>query len=255
MTIRLLSPLPPIPAGAIVAFPESIETALIAGGLASATLTGDNVWPTLDAALTQYPLMVRTITTAQRLNPTAGMLAQTRIIYDDGTEWLRVNAAGTDLEPVAKPRPSVLRLLPTRNALSSAAVQFRGATDASSTLGTLGAVVNPASSGEAGTLLAASTPTFTSTINGASTTEAWQEIGSTAAITSVYIGQQGLAGPYVVQNSGACTAASFEMAHLQFDAADDVRRILWIEGERTNYAGTPGTGSARQVIIIGFPGG
>lgn len=255
MTIRLLSPLPPIPAGAIVAFPAAIETALIAGGLASATLTGSNVWPTLDAALTQYPLMVRTITAAERLAPTAGMLAQTRVVYDDGTEWLRVNAAGDDLEPVAPPRPSVLRLLPTRNSVSSAGVQFRGAADSSNSMGTLGIVVNPASSGEAGTLLAASTPTVASTINGASTTEAWREIGSTAAITSVYIGQMGLAGPYVVQTSGACTAASYEMAHLQFDSADDVRRIVWIEGERTNYAGTPGTGSARQVLVFGIPGG
>lgn len=254
MTVRLLTALPPLPSGMVVSFPTAIETALVGAGLASATLTGDPLFPTLDGSLVQEPLRLWTISKAQRLAPTAGMLADTKAVFDDGFQWLRPNAGGTDLEPVAPARASLARLLPTRNALSSAGVQFRGATDASNTLGTLGLVINPANSGDAGTLLAASTPTFTSTINGASTTPAWREIVSTAAITTVYIGSIGLAGPYVVQNSGACTAASYEMALLQFDVADAVRRLFWIEGARTNYAGTPGTGSARQVVIIGVAG-
>lgn len=227
---------------------------MVGSGYASTDLDGGNVWPVLNDVLVQYPLMLRQITSAQRASPSPAMLALTRMIFDDGTEWLKVNAAGTDLEPVAPPRASVLRHLPLRNSLSSAAVQFRGASDASNTLGTLGLVVNPASSGEAGTLLAASTPTWASTINGASSGPAHQERGSPDAITSAYIGQLGLAGPYVVQNSGACTAASMEMAQLLFDASLDIRRLLWIEGERTNYAGTPGTGSARWVVVIGIPG-
>lgn len=251
MTIRLLTALPPLPSGMVVAFPSLIEDALVAAGLASTTISGTPLFPTLDGSVVQYPLTVRRITAAQRLDPTAGMLADTRVIYDDGLQWLKVNAAGTDLEPAAAPAQSVARHLPLRNAVVASGVQFRGATDASNTLGTLGLVINPASSGEAGTLLAASTPTLSSTINGASTTTAWAELVSTAAITSVYIGQLGLAGPYVVQASGACTAASYEMALLEFDSADDVRRVLWFEGERTSYAGTPGTGSARQIVVVG----
>lgn len=254
MTIRLLTALPPIPAGAVVTFPALIENALVAAGLASTTLTGDNTWPTLDDSLTQYPLFLREITAAQAMAPSSSMLAQPRVVYDDGTQWLKVNAAGTDLEPVAPPRASQDRPLPLRNSVSSGSVQFRGASDAANTLGTLGLVINPANSGEAGTLLAASTPTVASTINGASTGLAWRQWSSAVPITSVYIGQLGLAGPYVVQNSGACTAASYEMAHLQFDEADDVRTLLWIEGERTDYAGAVGTGSARQVVLVGVAG-
>lgn len=251
MTIRLLTALPPLPAGMVVSFPALVEDALVAAGLASTTISGTPLFPTLDPSVAQYPLTVRRITAAERLAPTAGMLADTRVVYDDGLQWLKVNAGGTDLEPAATPAASVARHLPLRNSVAAAGVQFRGATDASNTLGTLGVVVNPASSGEAGTLLAASTPTLSSTINGASTTTAWRELVSTDPITQVYVGQQGLAGPYVVQTSGACTAASYEMALLEFDSGDDVRRLLWFEGDRTNYAGTPGTGSARQVVIVG----
>jgi hypothetical protein len=251
MTIRLLTALPPLPAGMVASFPPAVETALVAAGLASTTLSGTPLFPTLDGSVTQYPLTVRRITAAERLAPTAGMLADTRVVYDDGLQWLKVNAAGTDLEPAASPAAGVARFDPLRNGITTAGVQFRGATDASNTLGTLGLVVNPASAGEAGTLLAASTPTLSSIINGASTTTAWRELVSTDPITQVYIGQQGLAGPYAVQTSGPCTAASDEMALLEFDSDDDVRRILWFEGKRTNYAGTPGTGSARQVIVVG----
>ena len=251
MTIRLLTALPPLPSGMVASFPPAVEAALVTAGLASATLSGTPLFPTLDGSVTQYPLTVRRITAAQRLAPTAGMLADTRVIYDDGLQWLKVNAAGTDLEPAATPAASVTRHLPLRNSVSTAGVQFRGASDASNTLGTLGLVVNPASAGEAGTLLAASTPTLSSTINGASTATAWRELVSTNPITQVYVGQLGLAGPYVVQASGPCTAASYEMALLEFDSGDDVCRLLWFEGERSNYAGAAGTGSARQVVVVG----
>ena len=138
MTIRLLTALPPLPSGMVVTFPALIESALVTAGLASTTLSGTPLFPTLDGSVTQYPLTVRRITAAERLAPTAGMLADTRVVYDDGLQWLKVNAAGTDLEPAATPAQGVARHLPLRNSVAAAGVQFRGASDASNTLGTLG---------------------------------------------------------------------------------------------------------------------
>lgn len=252
MTIRLLSALPPIPPQYVVTFPSMIEDALVAAGLASLDLDDAQAFEPLPASIVQRPLMLVRITAAERAAPTAAMLLRTNVVYDDGVQWLQVNAAGDDLVPVAQPRNTAPRVLPERSGVVTAAVQFRGAADSAASLGTLGLCINAANDAAAAALLAGSVPTVTSTVNGAATDGAWRSIVSAVPITSVHVGQIGMAGSYALQTAGPCSAASYEYTRLDFDVADGITSLQWLESGPTNYAGTAGTGSARQVMLIGI---
>jgi hypothetical protein len=251
MTIRLLVALPPFPPGARVAFPAATETALVDAGLASTTLDTADAWVAPPAALQQIPLLLTPITPAQRAGPTAGMLALPHAVFSDGQEWLRVNAAGTDLIPLGEPDVPT-RVLPLRNGLAAGSVQMRGATDASNTLGTLGMVVNADTDTEASARFAATDADFTSVLNGASAGSATLRTDwLPAAVRRVHVAVLGLTGPYSVVTSGEVSAATPGMLRLDFDVADNIRWLSLDEGQRSNYAGTPGTGSARQIVVMG----
>lgn len=250
MTVRLLVALPPIPPGARVAFPAAIETALVAAGLASTTLDTADAWVAPPAALSQQPLFLTRITPAERASPTGGMLGLPYRVFDDGYEWLRVNAGGTDLIPLGQADTGD-RILPLRNALAAGSVQVQAAADTSNALGTVGIIINADNDTAASSRFAASDADYQSTMNGASAgTYSLQTPFLTSAVLRVHVGILGLTGPYTVATSGAITGA--QMALLEFASGDDVRWITMDEGERTNYAGTPGTGSARQVVVMGL---
>lgn len=251
MTVRLLVALPPFPPGARASFTASIEDALVAAGLASTTLDTEDEWIAPPSDLTQRPLFLTPITPAQRAEPTAGMLALPYRVFDDGYEWLRVNAAGTDLIPLGE-SDTADRILPLRDGVSTGGIQFRGTADSTNALGTLGIIVNASNDTEASSRFASGDADYTSVLNGSSTgTATLRTQYLSAAALTVHVAVLGLTGPYTVATSGEVSAATPAMAKMTFDAADDVRWVSMDEGQRTNYAGTPGTGSARHVVIMG----
>lgn len=251
MTVRLLVALPPFPPGCRVSFPSMVEDALVTAGLASTTLDSEDAWVAPPSELTQIPVFLTRITPAQRAEPTAGMLALPYRLYDDGYEWLRVNAAGTDLIPLGQ-ADTADRILPLRNGVSTGGIQFRGTADSTNALGTLGIIINAANDTEASSRFAASDADYTSVMNGSSTgTASLRTEYLSAAVLTVHVAVLGLTGPYTVATSGEVSAATPAMAKLSFDAGDDVRWVSMDEGQRTNYAGTPGTGSARHVVVLG----
>lgn len=252
MTIRLTAALPPLPAQYVVSLPAWAESALVSAGLASTDLDDVAAYQPLPSSLVQRPLMLVRITPAQRAAPTTAMLDAVHVVYDDGTQWWQANSDQTDLVPVAVPRNGWPRALPLRNGLVSPGVQFQGATDTSASLGQLGLVVNAANDAAAAAMLQAGTSTIVSTINGASADGVWHSLRSLSTITTVHVGQIGMVGTYVLQASGACSAASLHFARLEFDAGLGINHLQWTESEPTDFAGTPGTGSARQVSVIGM---
>lgn len=143
------------------------------------------------------------------------------------------------------------RIFPLWNGLSLPTVQFRGATDASATLGTLGFVFNASNDAEAAVKLATSQPDELSTINGSSDTGAWFSVPSTVPITTVHVGQIGMAEPLSLATSGTVDAATSEFMRWDFSVDDNIRYVYIHEGPPTDYAGTPGTGSARMVTVFG----
>jgi hypothetical protein len=146
------------------------------------------------------------------------------------------------------------RVFPLWNGLAIPSVQFRGATDSAASLGTLGFIFNASNDAEAAVLLEASTVDEPSVINGASPAGAWYPIELPAACTTVHVGQMGMAAPLSLATSGTVDAATKEFMRWDFDPADNVRWLFIHEGPPTNYAGAPGTGSARMVSIYGVVG-
>jgi hypothetical protein len=142
---------------------------------------------------------------------------------------------------------------PLRGAALATAIQFRGAADTASSLGTLGLVVNSASDAAAGARLAASDADWTSEINGSGPYGRARFIGRfNAAVTRVHLAQLGLTAPLTDNGSGPVLAASNQMTELTFDAALNVVALVVVEGGPTNFAGASGTGSARWVTVYGL---
>jgi hypothetical protein len=250
MSVRLLVALPPFPPGARVSFTESIESALVAAGLASATLDTSDDWVAPPSALSQRPLFLTSITPAERANPTGGMLGLPYRVFDDGYEWLRVNAAGDDLIPLGQ-ADTGNRIMPLRDGVSAGSVQMRGTADSAGALGRLGFTVGVSSFTDAGVLFAAGQATRISRVTGSSDRGAVTSIVWDEPITAVHAAMLGL-GSYVVSNTGPVLAASGQMLRLTWLSSDEVRALLIVEGPPTNYAGAAGTGSARMVSIYGM---
>lgn len=142
---------------------------------------------------------------------------------------------------------------PVRGVTPAALIQFRGPTDTAASLGVLGGVVNAESLSSAGSRLQAGACEFISKVNGASAMGANDSTDlAPAAITTFYLGVIGRTAPYTVQDTGPVLAATPGMARLTWDAALNVRSVLIVELPPENYAGTPGTGSARQVLVMGL---
>lgn len=143
------------------------------------------------------------------------------------------------------------RAMPLWNGVSVPAVQFRGTADTAASLGALGFVFNAAGDAEAAVLLETSNVDEASLINGASLSGAWYAIELPAYCESVHVGVMGMTPPYAVATSGTVDAASTEFMRWDFAEADQVRWVFVQEGPPTNFAGTPGTGSARMVTVYG----
>lgn len=141
----------------------------------------------------------------------------------------------------------------TRNSVLDNLIQFRGASDAASSLGQLGFVVNAPTNASASSRFALQQPDLVSTINGASPSGLVSFLGPfTEPVLRVHAAQIGLADPYTEQLSGPILAATPGMARVTWDVALNVRALMIVEGPPTNFAGAAGTGSARNVSIVGL---
>jgi hypothetical protein len=146
-----------------------------------------------------------------------------------------------------------LSYAPTRGAALAYAIQFRGAADTSASLGTLGLVINEATDAGASTRLSLSEVDWSSLINGAATSGRVTFLGPFGSnILRVHVAQLGLADSYTDTTSGDVSAAGPEMTRLVWDGALNVKALLIYEGPPTNFAGSSGTGSAREVVIVGL---
>ncbi len=141
------------------------------------------------------------------------------------------------------------RLMPEWNGLVIPSAQFRGATDASATLGTLGFVFDADNDAAAAALLVSGAVDENSTINGASPAGAWALVPTPAGCLTVHAGQLGMTSPLSLATSGTIDAASKEF--MRWDFSEPVQWVYILEGPPTNYAGTPGTGSARMLSVYG----
>lgn len=146
------------------------------------------------------------------------------------------------------------RVYPTWNGLSLNTAQFRGAADTAASLGTLGLLINADSESAAAVDYEANDVTETSTINGASTLGTWRIVPSASVVTNAYVGQLSMTAPLAIGTASPVLAASKQIMHFDFAEADNVRYVVWMEGPPTNFAGTPGTGSARMVTVYGIAG-
>ncbi|MCU0918764.1 MAG: hypothetical protein MUF16_00250 [Burkholderiaceae bacterium] len=146
------------------------------------------------------------------------------------------------------------RVYPLAGGFSAGSIQFRGSADSAAQLGTLGFVYNADTDAEAAVRLAAGDVDDLSTINGSSPAGVWSMTELQAPCTSVHVGVVGMTPPLSQVTAGPVLQASQQFLKLTFDAVDDVRFILRYEGPPTNFAGSPGTGSARQVVILGVEG-
>ena len=168
-----------------------------------------------------------------------------------GTGALLDGAGNTiPLNPVYQVEP------PTRGVVLAYMIQFRGVADTAGSIGTIGAVIMPEGVSAAGTRLASGVCDYVSTINGSSLTGAQSApLGSYGAgnfITEIYLGQIGLTAPYTVQDTGNVLAATPGMTRLTWTANLEITRVQILEMGPTNFAGTAGTGSARNVLVLGL---
>lgn len=133
-------------------------------------------------------------------------------------------------------------------------IQFNGVADAAASLGTIGAVIMPESVSSASTRLAAGACDYVSKINGASLMGLESELLGPygVPITEAYLGVVGRTAPYTLKNAGTVLAATPEMVRLTWAAEANVGAIRITEYGPMNWAGTPGTGSARFVIVTGL---
>jgi len=163
-----------------------------------------------------------------------------------------VDGAGnaTPLNPAYQVEP------PTRGVVLAYMIQFRGVADTAGSIGTIGAVIMPEGVSAAGIRLASGVCDYVSTINGSSLTGAQSApLGSYGAgnfITEIYLGQIGLTAPYTVQDTGNVLAATPGMTRLTWTANLEITRVQILEMGPTNFAGTAGTGSARNVLVLGL---
>jgi len=142
------------------------------------------------------------------------------------------------------------RTFPTWGGLLAGSIQFRGATDAAGTLGTLGLVLGASSDAEAAVRLAGNDADEISTINGSSLGGLPHLIELPAPVSDCHLGQIGMTAPYSLVTSGTVDAADKEFIRLLFP--EPVNAMLWTEYSPTDYAGTPGTGSARLCTVVGL---
>jgi len=143
--------------------------------------------------------------------------------------------------------PSVVLL----NGVYQGALQFRGALDSTASLGTLGFVFDADSDGAAAALLIASSPEYASPLNGASLQGAQHVITLPADCSTIHVGQLGMTAPMQLASASPVRAADKEFVKLTI-TEPGVRSIIIYEGPPTDFAGVPGTGSARQVTVYGM---
>lgn len=184
-------------------------------------------------------------------NASAAQGAPASVFELEDGYWYSPADQDAALLPVGAPLDVAAVIEPVRGSLLAGAIQFRGAADTSNALGRLGVLINTANNTAAGALLAVGSAHRRSLLTGADragavTTVVWDDV-----IETVYIGQLGMSGTYTVNDTGPCSAASSEFARLTFLASEGVRAIVITEHPATNYAGTPGTGSARLVSVVG----
>lgn len=186
-----------------------------------------------------------------------GADVEASMVQGGGAAYVHVAVlAGEDAEALRLliTRTAGDRVNPTWNGLTTGSIQFRGSADTAAALGTLGLVFNADTDGAAAALITASTPDESSTINGAAPSGAWAMFELPRACTSVHIGVLGMAAPLSLVTASPVLRASAQFVKLDFDVGDDVRFVIFYESGPTNFAGTPGTGSARHVSVFGIKG-
>ncbi len=179
------------------------------------------------------------------------------LVQGGGASYVDVTVlAGEDAEAVRLHIAQTAgdRISPTWNGLTAGSIQFRGESDSAAALGTLGLVFNADTDGAAAALLTASSPNEASTINGASASGAWAMYELEADCATVHVGVLGMPAPMSLTNTSPVLQASKQFVRLDFALADHVRFVIVYESGPTDFAGTPGTGSARQVTVFGIEG-
>jgi hypothetical protein len=219
---------------------------------ASAQVRGAGQAPVQPAQ--RVPLSLVHVDTADLADLGAELLAMTGLVTEIDDTWHRVNAAGTDLELLGAALQGGAPINPTRGSLPCGAVQFRGAADTAGSLGRLGVVINGDNNTAAAARLAAGLADRISRVIGSSTAGYAAVLPWAVPIELVHIGQLSMGGTYTVVDEGDVSAAASEFMRLTFDESDNIVALLLEEGPPTNYAGVPGTGSARMVRVRGLSG-
>ena len=199
------------------------------------------------------PLSVVELAEADLLTHGAELTQMPRLITSVDDVWHYLPEAGAGLTLLGSALLAGAPINPTRGSLPCGAVQFRGAADTSGSLGRLGVVINGDNNTAAAARLQAGLADRVSLITGSSTAGHAALLPWDSAIELVHIGQLSMAGTYTVQDSGTVSAASVEFLRLTFSESDNIVALLFEEYPPTNYAGTPGTGSARLVRVRGIP--
>lgn len=239
--------------GAVVQFTSPLQVTHTGAGLrqveVQAQLRGAGQAPV--QVTPPYPISVAAIESSDLESDGTAILAAPAMVYAINDQLTMTDQLGTGLAPFGRGLQVGLAFLPDRAGVLSASVQFRGAADTSASLGRLGFVVNAENNTAAAALLAAGRGTRISSVTGASSHGVQHLLSSDEPIVNVHIGQLSMSGTYVVADSGPCRAADIEFARLSYTADTDIRHLLITEGPPTNFAGVPGTGSARQVFVRG----